>query len=96
LGEIFTHQEVAVALARRRYKLLTIVHAETSTGAEQKQIREIAEAAHASGALLILDTVTSLAGIPVAIDAWGVDVAYSASQKNLGAPSGLAPITVGP
>jgi alanine-glyoxylate transaminase/serine-glyoxylate transaminase/serine-pyruvate transaminase len=46
-------------------------------------------------ALLILDTVTSLGGIPVRADDWGVDVAYSGSQKNLGAPSGLAPITVG-
>jgi alanine-glyoxylate transaminase/serine-glyoxylate transaminase/serine-pyruvate transaminase len=43
-----------------------------------------------------LDTVTSLGGIPVKIDDWEVDVSYSASQKNLGAPSGLAPITVGP
>jgi alanine-glyoxylate transaminase/serine-glyoxylate transaminase/serine-pyruvate transaminase len=96
LGEIFTLQEVRSALARRRYKLLTIVHAETSTGAQQMDIPEIARAAHTSGALLILDTVTSLGGIPVETDAWGVDVAYSASQKNLGAPSGLAPITVGP
>ena len=96
LGEIFTPKEVQLALARRRYKLVTIVHAETSTGAEQKAIPEIAEAAHASGALLILDTVTSLGSIPVEIDAWGVDIAYSASQKNLGAPSGLAPITIGP
>jgi alanine-glyoxylate transaminase/serine-glyoxylate transaminase/serine-pyruvate transaminase len=72
------------------------VHAETSTGAEQKEIQDLAEAAHNSGALLILDTVTSLGGIPVAVDAWQVDVAYSASQKNLGAPSGLAPITISP
>jgi alanine-glyoxylate transaminase/serine-glyoxylate transaminase/serine-pyruvate transaminase len=43
-----------------------------------------------------MDTVTSLGSIPVQIDAWGVDVAYSASQKGLGAPSGLAPITVSP
>jgi alanine-glyoxylate transaminase/serine-glyoxylate transaminase/serine-pyruvate transaminase len=43
----------------------------------------------------VLDTVTSLGGMQVAVDEWGVDVAYSASQKNLGAPSGLAPVTVG-
>jgi alanine-glyoxylate transaminase/serine-glyoxylate transaminase/serine-pyruvate transaminase len=96
LGEIFTVEEVTAALTRRRYKLLTIVHAETSTGAEQMQIQALANAAHGAGALIVLDTVTSLGGIPVAVDAWGVDVAYSASQKNLGAPSGLAPITVGP
>jgi alanine-glyoxylate transaminase/serine-glyoxylate transaminase/serine-pyruvate transaminase len=75
---------------------LTIVHAETSTGAEQLHIREIAAAAHKHGALIVLDTVTSLGGIPVKIDEWDVDAAYSASQKNLGAPSGLAPITIGP
>jgi len=96
LGEIFAPEEVIRALARRRYKILTIVHAETSTGAEQKEIKALADAAHESGALLVLDTVTSLGGIPVEVDAWGVDIAYSASQKNLGAPSGLAPITVGP
>jgi len=95
-GEIFTPEEVATALQRRRCKLVTVVHAETSTGAEQKEIQDLAEAAHNSGALLILDTVTSLGGIPVAVDAWQVDVAYSASQKNLGAPSGLAPITISP
>jgi alanine-glyoxylate transaminase/serine-glyoxylate transaminase/serine-pyruvate transaminase len=93
-GEIFTVEEIASALARRRYKLLALVHAETSTGAEQLHIAEIAAAAHQHGALLVLDTVTSLGGIPVKVDEWDVDVAYSASQKNLGAPSGLAPITV--
>ena len=96
LGEIFTPEQVIAALAHQNYKMLTVVHAETSTGAEQKEIRALADSAHKSGTLLVLDTVTSLGGIPVEVDAWGVDVAYSASQKNLGAPSGLAPITVGP
>lgn len=96
LGEIFSVEEVAAALKRRKYKLLTLIHAETSTGAEQLDVKEIAAAAHKYGALIVLDTVTSLGGIPVAVDAWEVDLAYSASQKNLGAPSGLAPITVGP
>jgi alanine-glyoxylate transaminase/serine-glyoxylate transaminase/serine-pyruvate transaminase len=50
---------------------------------------------HGAGAVLVLDTVTSLGGIPVKVDEWDVDIAYSSSQKNLGAPSGLAPITVG-
>ena len=95
LGEIFTVEEVAAALAKNRYKVLTLVHAETSTGAAQLHVRELAATAHAAGALLILDTVTSLGGIPVRVDEWGVDLAYSGSQKNLGGPSGLAPITVG-
>jgi alanine-glyoxylate transaminase/serine-glyoxylate transaminase/serine-pyruvate transaminase len=96
LGEIFDVHEIDSALKKRKYKLLTIVHAETSTGAEQLRIKEIAAAAHAQGTLIVLDTVTSLGGIPVKIDNWDVDIAYSASQKNLNAPSGLAPITVGP
>lgn len=93
-GEIFDPQEIASALSRRHYKLLALVHAETSTGAEQLHIAAIAAAAHHNDTLLVLDTVTSLGGIPVKVDEWGVDIAYSASQKNLGAPSGLAPITV--
>ncbi|MGZ6316882.1 MAG: pyridoxal-phosphate-dependent aminotransferase family protein [Anaerolineales bacterium] len=94
LGEIFQVEEIESALQKKKYKLMTIVHAETSTGAQQLQIGEIAAAAHRNGALIVLDTVTSLGGIPVRVDEWDVDVAYSASQKNLGAPSGLAPITI--
>ena len=95
LGEIFTVEEIESALKQKKYKLFTIVHAETSTGAEQLHIKEIADLAHRHGALFLLDTVTSLGNIPLKIDEWGVDAAYSASQKGLGAPSGLAPITIG-
>ncbi len=95
LGEMFDVEEVDAALTRKKYKMMTIVHAETSTGVEQLHIQDIAAAAHKQGSLIILDTVTSLGGIPVKIEEWDVDIAYSASQKNLGAPSGLAPITVG-
>ena len=96
LGEIFTVEEIQAALKQKKYKLFAIVHAETSTGAEQLHIQEIAEAVHNQGAILLLDTVTSLGNIPLKVDEWEVDAAYSASQKGLGAPSGLAPITVGP
>jgi alanine-glyoxylate transaminase / serine-glyoxylate transaminase / serine-pyruvate transaminase len=96
LGEIFTVEEIESALKQKPYKLFAIVHAETSTGAEQLHIQEIADLVHRSGALLLLDTVTSLGNIPLKIDEWDVDAAYSASQKGLGAPSGLAPITMGP
>ncbi len=96
LGQIFSVEEIESVLKKKKYKLMTIVHAETSTGAEQLHIKEIAAAAHKNGALIVLDAVTSLGGIPVKIDEWDIDAAYSASQKNLGAPSGLAPITVGP
>ncbi len=95
-GEVFDPDEVNAALARKPYKLLAVVHAETSTGALQPHVAEIARAAHAHGALLVLDTVTSLGGVPVEIDAWDVDIAYSGTQKCLSCPPGLAPITVGP
>src|ERR1041384_603754 len=91
LGEIFSVEEIESALKQKKYSLFAIVHAETSTGAEQLHIQEIAELAHKNGALLLLDTVTSLGNIPLKIDEWQVDAAYSASQKGLGAPSGLAP-----
>jgi len=95
LGEIFTVEEIESALKQKKYKLFAIVHAETSTGAEQLHIKEIAGLAHENDALFLLDTVTSLGNIPLKIDEWDVDAAYSASQKGLGAPSGLAPITIG-
>jgi alanine-glyoxylate transaminase/serine-glyoxylate transaminase/serine-pyruvate transaminase len=95
LGEIFTLEEIETALKQKSYKVFAIVHAETSTGAEQLHIKEIADLVHQAGALLLLDTVTSMGNIPLKIDEWDVDAAYSASQKGLGAPSGLAPITIG-
>jgi len=93
-GQVFDPAEIEAALKVRRYKLIALVHAETSTGALQPGIPEVAAAAHQQGALVVLDTVTSLGGLPVEIDAWGVDVAYSAAQKCLSCPPGLAPLTV--
>ena len=95
-GQVFDPGDIEKALKKDHYKLLAIVHAETSTGALQPGIAEIAAAVHQSGALLVLDTVTSLGGLPVEIDAWDVDIAYSGTQKCLGAPPGLAPLTVSP
>lgn len=93
-GQVFTSQEVEAALQRKRYKLLALVHMETSTGTLQPQVDEIAVAAHRHGALVVLDTVASLGGAPVRTDAWDVDIVYSGSQKCLSAPPGLAPITI--
>lgn len=73
-------------------KAVCLVHAETSTGALQP-VKEIARLTRDAGALLVLDTVTSLAGLPVDVDGWGVDVCYSGTQKCLSVPPGLAPIT---
>ena len=95
-GQVFDPGKIEGTLRGKRYKLIALVHAETSTGAWQPGIAEIAAAAHRHGALLVLDTVTSLGGIPVEVDAWQVDIAYSASQKCLSAPSGLAPLTISP
>jgi alanine-glyoxylate transaminase/serine-glyoxylate transaminase/serine-pyruvate transaminase len=74
-------------------KLVACVHAETSTGVWQP-LEPIARLAHAQGALFLADAVTSLGGIPVEIDSVGVDACYSGTQKCLGAPPGLSPITV--
>jgi len=95
-GQVFDPSEIEAALKAKKYKLVALVHAETSTGACQPGIPEIAAAAHRQGALFVLDTVTSLGGLPVEIDAWGVDVSYSGTQKCLSAPPGLSPLTVSP
>ncbi len=83
---------VAEALKDGGYKVITLVHAETSTGVLQP-MDEIVELAKAHGAMILLDTVTSLGGVEVKVDEWGVDAGYSCSQKCIGAPSGLAPVT---
>jgi len=95
-GEIFSPEEVDTALGKKRYKLLAMVHGETSTGTVQTGVAEIAAKVHHHGALLVLDTVASLGGVPVDVDGWDVDICYSGSQKCLSAPPGLAPITVSP
>jgi alanine-glyoxylate transaminase/serine-glyoxylate transaminase/serine-pyruvate transaminase len=95
-GEVHDPQAIEDALARRPVKLVTLVHAETSTGACQPDIAAIAAACRRHDALLVLDVVTSLGGLPVDIDGWQVDVAYSAAQKSISGPPGLSPITVGP
>lgn len=94
-GTVFEPGQIRDALDRKKYKLLALVQAETSTGAGQPGIAEIAAAAHAAGTLVVLDTVTSLGTMPVKIDEWDVDVAFSGSQKGLSCPPGLAPLTVG-
>jgi alanine-glyoxylate transaminase/serine-glyoxylate transaminase/serine-pyruvate transaminase len=73
-------------------KIVAIVHAETSTGVLQP-LEEISKIVHGHDALLIIDAVTSLAGVEVKIDDWEVDVCYSGTQKCLSCPPGLAPIT---
>lgn len=73
-------------------KVLAFVHAETSTGA-QSDAKSLAALAQNHGALTIMDCVTSLGGTPVLIDEWGIDAAYSGSQKCLSCTPGLSPVT---
>jgi len=85
-------EQVEAALKNGGYKVITVVHAETSTGVLQP-MDEIANLAKAHGTMIILDTVTSLGGIEVKADEWGLAAAYSCSQKCIGCPSGLSPVT---
>jgi len=78
--------------AAGRVKALAFVHAETSTGA-RSDAAALCKLAADHGALSIVDCVTSLAGIPVEVDAWGADAVYSGSQKCLSAPPGLSPVS---
>ncbi|MEX2160560.1 MAG: alanine--glyoxylate aminotransferase family protein [Anaerolineales bacterium] len=94
-GQVLDLAQVKKTLATKKYKLLAVVHGETSSGAQQPSIKDLAAVAHEHGALFVLDTVATLGGVPVEVDAWDVDVAFSGSQKALSASPGLAPITVG-
>ena len=95
-GEPVDPAKLEAALAEHpEAKLVAFVHAETSTGA-CSDAATLVDLAHRHGCLVILDAVTSLGGIPVEIDAWGVDAAYSGSQKCLSCVPGLSPITFGP
>ena len=76
-------------------KVIAIVHAETSTGV-LTPVEPFAKLAREHGALLLVDCVTSLGGVPVTVDAWGADAVYSGTQKCLSAPPGMAPLTMSP
>ena len=91
-GEVFTPEDLKDALAKAKPKVVGIVMAETSTGAWQP-IEEISRLVHDSGAMLLVDAVTALGGVPVEVDKWGIDAIYSGSQKCLSCPPGLAPVS---
>ena len=80
------------ALAATPADIVAVVHAETSTGV-LNPVEEIAALAQRAGALTVVDAVTSFGAMPLKVGAWGLDVCYSCSQKGLGAPSGLAPLS---
>jgi alanine-glyoxylate transaminase / serine-glyoxylate transaminase / serine-pyruvate transaminase len=94
-GDIFSLDQIGAALKQHpKTKLVGIVHAETSTGALQP-LEGLADLAHGSGALLIVDAVTSLGGHDVRVDDWGIDAIYSGTQKCLACPPGLSPVSFG-
>ncbi len=94
-GRAVDPDAVARALDTEGADVVTIVHAETSTGV-LNPVREVAAAARQRGALVVVDAVTSFGGMPLDVAGWNLDVVYSCSQKGLGAPSGVAPIVLTP
>ncbi len=94
-GEVFSIDELRAGLEEHRPAILALVHAETSTGARQP-LEEVGALCREFDTLLLVDSVTSLGGVPLFLDDWGVDMAYSGSQKCLSCPPGIAPLTFGP
>jgi alanine-glyoxylate transaminase/serine-glyoxylate transaminase/serine-pyruvate transaminase len=91
-GQPLDLDRVAAQLKMDDYKIVAMVYAETSTGV-RNQAKEVGELLRGSDSLFLLDVVTALGGIPVEVDAWGVDICYGGSQKCLSCPPGVAPIT---
>jgi alanine-glyoxylate transaminase/serine-glyoxylate transaminase/serine-pyruvate transaminase len=94
-GEVFDLNRIRETLQRVRPKVLTIVHAETSTGAHQP-LEQLGKLCHEFDTLLVVDAVTSLGCVPLQVDDWGIDAVFSCSQKGLSCPPGLSPITMSP
>lgn len=92
-GRAVDPQALRDELKKGAVDVIGMVHAETSTGV-RNPVKELAAIAREAGALTVVDTVTSLGGHEVDLAGWGVDVAYSCSQKCIGAPSGMSPIAV--
>jgi alanine-glyoxylate transaminase/serine-glyoxylate transaminase/serine-pyruvate transaminase len=92
-GEVLSLDDIRTALDEHKPAILALVHAETSTGALQP-MDGVAELCRAHNCLLLIDTVTSLATSPIFLDEWGVDAAYSCSQKGLSCPPGASPFTL--
>jgi len=91
-GEPVEPDRVANKLINNHYKIVAIVHAETSTGVKNP-VGAIGKLLREYEALYLVDTVTSLGGMPVEADRWGVDAMYSGTQKCLSCPPGLSPVT---
>ncbi len=94
-GTAFDLETIRTAMESCRPQVLGLVHAETSTGARQP-LEGVRDLCDEFDCLLIIDTVTSLGGVELFLDEWGVDAAYSGTQKCLSCPPGLGPLTLGP
>jgi alanine-glyoxylate transaminase/serine-glyoxylate transaminase/serine-pyruvate transaminase len=94
-GRAIDPEAVRRAVRGTSPKVLAVVHAETSTGVCQP-LEDLAAIAREAGALFLVDTVTSLGGMEVAVDRTGIDAVYSGTQKCLSCPPGLAPISLSP
>jgi len=92
-GEVFDLDQIRDTLRRVRPKVFGIVHAETSTGALQP-LDQIGKLCHEFDTLLLTDCVTSLGCVPVELDGWEIDAAFSCSQKGLSCPPGLSPVSL--
>ncbi len=91
-GQAIDPDDVAKAAKRRSFKVLAVVHAETSTGVLQ-DLAPFRAIADSCGALLVVDAVTSLGGVAVDVDRLGIDAVYSGTQKCLSCPPGLSPVS---
>lgn len=94
-GSVPSVAEVEAALAGGGFKLMTVTHVDTST-AVLAPVKELAALAKKHGVLVVVDGVCSVGGEALEMDAWGIDVAFSASQKALGCPPGLAVLLASP
>lgn len=84
--------QVAEQLKKDHYKIVAVVYAETSTGVKNP-VDEIGALLKGSDTLYLVDTVTAIAGMPIEVDNWGIDICYAGSQKCLSCPPGASPIT---
>ncbi|MCS7046639.1 MAG: alanine--glyoxylate aminotransferase family protein [Gemmataceae bacterium] len=94
-GDVFDLDRIREVLTKVRPKVLSIVQAETSTGAWQP-LEQLGKLCHEFDTLLLVDAVTSLGCVPVDVDGWEIDAVYSCTQKGLGCPPGLAPVSFSP
>ena len=92
-GQIIDPSQIEGALRRTPAKIVALVHGETSTGMLQPMMEEIGRICRQHDALFVVDAVVTLGGIPVDVDAWEVDLGSAGTQKCVGCPSGMAPLT---